>query len=267
MSGVKVYILTDLEGASYVVREEQTTPGSREYEEACLLLTRDVNAAIRGAVDGGSSEVIVNDLHGARGGFNLVPEELDENAKYITGGPRHCRMAGLDGSFNLAFMIGYHAMAGTRGAVLDHTMATRVIVNVYINDQRVGEIGIDASILGYFNIPVGLVTGCRKAVEEAKLLLGDIESVAVKEGFSRNFALCLPPVKSRRMIYEAAKRAKMGEFKPFKVKSPISIRVEYSHPNYADAWARVSGVERVDSRTIVARGEDLLETMKILGWY
>lgn len=271
MSGVKVYILTDLEGASYVVREEQTTPGSREYEEACLLLTRDVNAAIRGAVDGGSSEVIVNDLHGARGGFNLVPEELDENAKYITGGPRHCRMAGLDGSFNLAFMIGYHAMAGTRGAVLDHTMATRVIVNVYINDQRVGEIGIDASILGYFNIPVGLVTGCRKAVEEAKLLLGDIESVAVKEGFSRNFALCLPPVKSRRMIYEAAKRAveraKMGEFKPFKVKPPISVRVEYSHPNYADSWARVPGVERVDSRTIIARGEDLLEIMKILGWY
>jgi D-aminopeptidase len=138
---VKVYILTDLEGASYVVREEQTTPGSREYEEACLR------------------------------------------------------------------------------------------------------------------------------VEEAMLLLGDIESVVVKEGLGRNLALCPLLAKSRKMIYEAAKRAKMGEFKPFKVKPPISIRVEYSHPNYADAWARVSGVERVDSRTIVARGEDLLETMKILGWY
>jgi len=147
-------------------------------------------------------------------------------------------------------------------------MSTRVIVNVYMNDQQVGEIGIDASILGYFNVLVALVTGCKRAVEEARLLLGDIESVAVKEGFGRNLALCLPPARSRKMIYEAAKRAveraKMGGFKPFKVKPPITIRVEYSHPNYVDAWARVSGVERVDSRTIVTRGEDLLEIMKIL---
>jgi len=48
---------------------------------------------------------------------------------------------------------------------------------------------------------------------------------------------------------------------------PNGIRVEYYHPNYADAWARISGVERVDSRTIVVHGEDLLEVMKILGWY
>jgi D-amino peptidase len=102
-------------------------------------------------------------------------------------------------------MIGYHAMAGTQGAVLDHTMLIRVIINVYLNDRRVGEIRIDTSILGYFNVLIVLVTGCRKAVEEARLLLGDIESVAVKEGFGRNLALCLPPTKSRKMIYEAAK--------------------------------------------------------------
>ncbi|MEM3648478.1 MAG: M55 family metallopeptidase [Thermoproteota archaeon] len=51
---MKVYVLADMEGASYVVREQQTEPGSREYEEACLLLTRDVNAAVEGALEGGS---------------------------------------------------------------------------------------------------------------------------------------------------------------------------------------------------------------------
>ena len=137
---MKVYILSDMEGASYVVRRE--------------------------ALDGGATEIVVDDLHGARGGFNLVPEELHECAKYVTGGPRTCRMAGIDESFNIAFMIGYHAMAGTKGAVLDHTMATGIIVNAYINDLKVGEIGIDASIVGYFGVPAALITGCRRAVEE-----------------------------------------------------------------------------------------------------
>jgi D-amino peptidase len=266
---MKVYILTDLEGVGYVVREEQTSPAGREYEEACLLLTREVKAAVEGALEGGATEIVVNDLHGARNGFNLIPEELHENARYITGGPRTCRIAGIDRSFDLAFMIGYHAMAGTQRAVLDHTMSTRVIVDAYINGRRVGEIGIDASILGYFDVPVGLVSGCRMAVEEAKSLLGDIEGVVVKEGLSRNFAICLPPAKSRGLIREAAKKAvqRAGEFKPFKVNPPITVRVRYSHPNYADMQARIPGVEREDSRTIVVRGEDLLDVMRILGWY
>lgn len=266
---MKIYILTDMEGVSYIVRREQTVPNSKEYEEACLLLTRDVNAAIEGALEGGATEILVNDLHGARGGFNLVPEELHECAKYITGGPRTCRMAGIDRSFDIAFMIGYHAMAGTQEAVLDHTMATGVIVNAYINNLKVGEIGIDASIVGYFDVPVALITGCRKAVEEARALLGDIEWVAVKEGLSRNFAVCLPPSKSRKLIQEAARRAvkRSKEFKPFKVKSPVTIKVEYSHPNYADMQSRVPGVERVDSRTIIVRDEDLLNAMRKLGWY
>ncbi len=266
---MKVYVLTDMEGASYVVREQQTDPGNREYEEACLLLTRDVNAAIEGALEGGASAVLVNDLHGARNGFNLVPEELHEEAKYVTGGPRPCRMAGVDRNFSLAFMIGYHAMAGTKGAVLDHTMATRVIVNAYINEQRVGEIGIDASILGYFDVPVALVSGCRMAVEEAKALLGKVETVAVKEGLSRNFAVCLPPARSRRLIREAAKKAvqNAGGFKPFRVSLPVTVKVEYSHPNYADIQSRTPGVERLDPRTIIIRGDNLLDVMGRLGWY
>jgi len=266
---MKIYILTDLEGVSCVVREEQTTPGSREYDEACLLLTKDINAAVDGALEGGATEIVVNDLHGARAGFNLIPEELHRGAKYITGGPRPCRLAGLDKSFNLAFMVGYHAMAGTQNAVLEHTMSTRVIVNAYINDRRVGEIGIDASMVGYFGVPVALVTGCKRAVEEAKSLLGDIEGVIVKEGLSRNFAICLPPAETRDLIRKAAKRAvqRAADLKPFVVNLPVTVKIEYSHPNYADLQTRTPGVERVDARTVRCQGEDLLEVMRRVGWY
>lgn len=266
---MKVYVLTDIEGVSCVVREEQQSYGNREYDEACLLLTREVNAAIDGAIEGGATEILVNDGHGARSGFNLVPEELHEGAKYLMGGPRPCVLAGLDKSFNAAFLVGYHAMAGTQGAVLDHTMSTRVIVNAHINGIRVGEIGIEASTLGYFGVPVVLVTGCKKAVEEARSLLGNVEGVVAKVGVSRNVAICSSPKKVRKLIRSAAKRAlqRATDFKPFTVDSPVTVEVEYSHPNYADMKARTPGIERVDARTIRYSGDNLLDVMRRIGWY
>jgi len=266
---LKVYILTDLEGATGVVREEQTRPGTQEYLEACRLLTGDVNAAVEGALKGGADEVYVLDGHGARGGFNLVIEELHPAAKYIMGGPRPCAIPFLERGFSAAFLVGYHAMAGTAGAVLDHTMSTRVVYEVRVNGLKVGEIGIHALILGVFNIPVALVTGCKKAVEEAKSLLGDIEAVEVKEGLSRNSALLLPPRKTRPMIMEAAERAlkRLGDFKPFKMEPSYTVEITFTHPVYADEAEKKPLAERVDDRTVKFADEDLLKVFHAIGWY
>jgi D-amino peptidase len=264
----RIYVMTDLEGITYVTREEQTSGQGSEYEEACRLLTGDVNAAVEGAIKGGASEVVVNDLHGARGGFNLVPELLHEGARYITGGPRTTRHHGLDTGYDAAFMIGYHAMAGTENGVLEHTMATRILTNVHINGRKVGEIGIDATIIGHYGIPVVLASGCRRAIEEAKGIVGDIEEVITKEGISRNFAECLPPSRTVGMIKEAAGRAiaKKDAIKPLKFDSPIVVEVEFSHANYADYAVRAAGVERVDSRTVRSKGKDVLEAFRPFGW-
>jgi D-amino peptidase len=264
----KIYIMTDLEGVTYVMREDQTSGQGREYDEACRLLTCDVNAAVEGALKGGASEIVVNDLHGARGGFNFIPELLHEEARYLTGGPRPCRHHGLDAGYNAAFMVGYHAMVGTQGAVLEHTMSTRVITGVSINGKKVGEIGIDSAIVGFYGIPVVLVSGCRKAVEEAKELLGDIEGVVVKEGVSRNFAYCLPQSRTSKMIKEAAERAmgKLDLIRPLKFDPPILVEVEFSHANYADSACRSENLERVDSRTVRSKGSNVLDAFRPLGW-
>jgi len=265
---VKVYVMTDLEGATYVMREEQTSGQGVEYEEACRLLTGDVNAAVEGALKGGASEIVVNDLHGARGGFNLVPDLLHEGARYLAGGPRPSRHHALNVGFDASFMVGYHAMAGTQAGVLEHTMSTRVVMNVFINSRRVGEIGIDAAIVGYFGTPVILISGCKKAVEEARELIGDVEGVIVKEGVSRNFAECLPQSKTRRMIAEAAERAldRRGEIKPLTFDPPVTVEVEFSHANYADSACRTVSVERVNSRTVRSKGKDVMEAFKPFGW-
>ena len=265
---MKVYIITDLEGVAGVVLKEQTTPGTKAYEEARLLLTREVNAAVQGALEGGASEILVNDGHD--GGFNIVLEELHEEAKIVHGAPRPFSLAGLNETVDVVFLLGYHAMAGTENAVLDHTMSSTAIHNVYLNGKRIGEIGLMAALAGYFKVPVGLVTGCYKACQEAKELLGNIEVVVTKWGYGRSYAISLSPKKARKLIKEAAKkaieRAKKKEFKPFIVKPPIELKIEYNSSVYADAMTNKLWIERVDSRTIICRGDDLIKVLKSVGF-
>jgi len=60
---MKAYISADIEGIGCIVRSEQSSPGGREYAWARKMMTEEVNAAIRGAFDGGASEVVVSDSH------------------------------------------------------------------------------------------------------------------------------------------------------------------------------------------------------------
>jgi len=88
-------------------------------------MTAEVNSAIRGAFDGGATEVVVTDAHSI--GLNLISDEVDERARLILGTPRRLgMMEGVDLGFDAAFFIGYHAAAGTAQAVIAHSYRRRV---------------------------------------------------------------------------------------------------------------------------------------------
>src|SRR5690606_12665130 len=90
----RVYISVDMEGISGVNGDDQTSAGQPEYVRARRLMAEDANAAIRGAFDGGATEVLVNDAHG--GQRNLLPEDLDPRARLISHSfKRHGMMEGL----------------------------------------------------------------------------------------------------------------------------------------------------------------------------
>lgn len=275
---MKVYIIADLEGVSCIVSEVQTIPsvaesmglfwGRSDFDSARRILTQEVNAAVEGALRGGAAEIVVNDAHGGVvGPSNLILEELHEAAWYVIGKPRRNRLAGLDETVNAVFLIGYHAMSDSPGAVLEHTMSSRTIASVRLNGVEVGEIGIDASIAGELGIPVVLVTGDDKACSEAKSLLGDVETVVVKKGLGRCSALCLAPKKACRLITKAAEMAlrRLEEFKPLRFKSPVTLEIEFQRRVYAEARAKAGGL--LDGRTIVFRGKSVLDVMKKAGWW
>jgi len=263
---MRVYITTDLEGVAGVLLDRQVgvEGDSPEYQKARQLLTQEVNAAVEGALAGGATEVLVDDGHYQ--GFNFIFEELHPGARYVMGTARPDWLPGLTKGFDATFFIGCHAMAGTRGAVRDHTMSTTAWHNLWVNGKLMGEIGLWVCIAGYHGVPCALMSGCEKACEEAAALVPGIETVKTKKGLSRYSAILEPAEKVQAMIRERAQAAiaKAKTIQPYRLDSPVEIRVEYNVTGQADGVSIIPGRERIDARTVAYRGATILEAARLV---
>jgi len=250
---MKVFVAVDMEGIAGLV---QWDAADRDVERR--LMTEEVNAAARGAIAGGATEVCAGESHGNM--RNLLPELLDPRVGFLSGQPKPMNHAGgVDGSFDLALLVGYHSKAGTLHGVMAHTFNLSIF-SLSFNGTEVGEIGTDAALCGHHGVPVGLVAGDRAACEEARALLGNVETVAVKEGVSRSAARCVPVSRARAQIEEAAGRAvrRVSELQPFTFAGPVTVEVVFVDPSLADALEPLDFVTRADGRTIRFVAEDYL---------
>ena len=252
---MRVLIAADMEGISGVVHWDHVKPGHFEYARFREIMTEEVNAAIDGALDGGATTVVVTDGHSD--GRNILIEKLHAPARLNSGSPAPLSMVEGVQNADRVFFIGYHARAGTPEAILCHTW-TDQIQGVWLNDQEVGEIGLNAAVCGSFGSCVALISGDRAAVQEAIDLLGPIESVVVKTAGGRMSAECLPVEETRTAIRHAAAHAMVRQIPPFVVHPPIHLRVELTRPDQIDRALRVPGSKRIDGVTIGWAGDDMV---------
>src|SRR5690625_5012441 len=155
---MRVFISVDIEGVAGVTHRDQTGKDGPDYEQARVLMTNEANAAIKGAVQAGADEIVVNDSHGSM--RNICIEMLSEEARLISGSPKRlAMMEGITQDFDAAIFIGYHAKSGSQG-ILNHTYSGKAIGQVKVNDVEYGEFGLNALIAGEYNVPVVFVSGC-----------------------------------------------------------------------------------------------------------
>jgi D-amino peptidase len=254
---MKVFVAVDMEGVAGLVQWDNAQTALQRR-----LMTEEVNAAARGAFAGGATEVFAGESHGNM--RNLLPELLDERVGFLSGQPKPMNhMGGVDTSFALAIFVGYHARAGTLHGVMSHTFAGSIF-SLSFNDIEVGEIGVDAALCGFHGVPVGLVAGDRAACEEARSLLGEVKTVAVKEGVSRSAARCLPVARARAMIEKAATEAveHAADFKPFVIEAPVTVQLVFTDPSYVDGLEQLDFVTRMDGRTLCMEAPDFLQAFE-----
>lgn len=225
---VRVYIVTDLEGASGVYKFAQTRePGNPLGEKAKEYLMGDIAAVVRGLRAGGATEILVLDGHGTQA---FVPDLMEPGAKYVTGTPRPGSLWGLDESYAALVQLGAHAMMGVPEGVLCHTQSSRSENRYWYNGVESGELAQCAAVAGHYGVPTIMVTGDEATCREAEHFFGvPCVMVAVKRGIAREAAVLVPFEETRKALYEGAQRALAirSQCKPYRLTLPIQAKKEY----------------------------------------
>jgi D-amino peptidase len=259
---VRVFIMSDMEGVAGVTKWAETTGGDPLHADRSRLYTEEINAAVRGAFDGGATEVVVMDCHGAGGGWtfnSLIPDLLDPRCDFVVQSEWTEYTEFLEQGCDAALFVGMHAMAGTPDGVMNHTVSGTGWRSLSFNGRLVGEAAINAALCGTWGCPVLMVTGDQAACREATALLGDgLTTVAVKQGLGRFSARHIAPVRARELIQTGAAAAlsDLGAVAPYSPGSPCEIRIELATSDEVERYRHHAVVEIADGRTLVSRADD-----------
>ncbi|WP_284138954.1 MULTISPECIES: M55 family metallopeptidase [unclassified Virgibacillus] len=261
---MKLYLSVDMEGITGLPDHTFVLAEKHNYNRARKIMTDETNYVIEAAMQSGCSEIVVNDSHSKMN--NLLIDALHPEALLITGeGKPLSMMQGLDASYDGALFIGYHARAGQFG-VMSHSMI-HAVRNFYINDQPVGELGLNAYVAGYFEVPILMVAGDDQAVKEAEELIPNVTTATVKETISRSAVKSLTPQKagellSKRVQHALDRRNKVDPLAP--PEKPV-IKIEFN--NYGQAeWASLMPGTILEAGTTIVRFEakDILEAYQAM---
>ncbi|MFK7928305.1 MAG: M55 family metallopeptidase [Myxococcota bacterium] len=232
---MRIFICADMEGITGVVHREQLMPEGKQYAEARGWMTADINAAIEGALrEAPEATFLVNDGHAVM--RNVLLDSLHDRAELIVGPATWqnkplCQTTGIDSSFDLLFLVGHHTRSGTPGGLLSHTWSGQVVANFWIQGQIVGEVAINSATAGAFNVPVGLVTGTDRLMEEAKATLPTgVVGVQTKVTLGPTAAICKTPRVTHAMIAdgaaEAVRRLRAGQLSALTYDGPVHMEIE-----------------------------------------
>lgn len=264
--GLKVFISVDMEGVAGVVHWEDVSRDGKDYNYFRMIMTKETNAAIEGAVAAGAKEILVRDSHGSA--RNIMPEELDKRALLLRdwSGSEKSMMEGIDETFDAVIFIGYHAKAGTANAILEHTMSGR-IADMSVNGVSLPEAGINALIAGFYDVPVVFLSGDKAICEQAKELFGEIETVAVKKGIG-DASLGMHPEVAREKIRQGVKKAleNLAEYQPYKLNPPYSLVTTYKNNSLVFTGTLYPGVERTGDWELTCKSDDLRSVFMAISW-
>ena len=184
----KVLIALDLEGVNNVVGTPYSglVKGCEQWEIARRQAALEVNSAAEALFDAGVGTVALWDNHG--GGGNMDPTDLDARIKLIDCDNSRPRMYFAD-DYDAVFYFGYHAMEGTLGGVLAHTMNSSCNQFYKLNGKYIGEVDMDAYIAASHGKPSCLFVGGDIACRQAKRAVPGIVTVVTKQELSRNEAI------------------------------------------------------------------------------
>ena len=260
---MNVLIMADLEGISGVYTREQVLPSLPRFNEGRKFLTRDINVCAEALKAEGVDKVYVRDCHG--GSYALLWDEVGEAVDCVISGAVGDERFPLVDEYDAVILLGYHGMAGTAKALLEHTFSSISVQNYHLNGERVGEISIDAAILAEHGKPVIMVSGDTNACLEAKHFLPWVATAEVKRSLHCMGAALLPPAKAKECMFAAVKEAieiyKNGKYELYQVPHPVTLRVELTERNQIPYASQRPYMKIIDGRTFEVEADTVEDAL------
>lgn len=247
---MKIYIFADMEGISGVCGSQFVLTDGNRYGMGQKYMTQDVNTCAAACFAAGATQVIVRDGHG--GGNNIIWDEMLSGVQLIQGATPRKRFYGLEGCDGM-ILLGYHAMAGTPQAHLEHTFSSSTIQNMWFNGKKIGEFGIDTIIAGEYDVPVIMTSGCDKLCCEAKEFLPSVVTCQVKTSTSQQGAMLLAMRDAQALIREKTTEAisllQAGKMPTVKVSS-VALCTEYTERNEPQFGLSEARIKKITAPTL-----------------
>ena len=230
---MKVYINTDIEGVAgwvFYATMNDSLFNYHHVQRMNMLLTNEVNAAVKACFESGADEVYVNDNHGYA--YSIIFEKLDPRCRIIHGrnGYFPSWLPMLDETFDAAIGIGMHAMAGTPEAVCPHSCWHLTLCSG--KKMALSECTMFAALAGERGVPLVAVSGDDKIAAEVNSKIPGCETAIVKESFGAQNACSLVPSMACKLIAEKVKAGlqKRKRIRPFKLQGPYKLNVSDRDP-------------------------------------
>jgi D-amino peptidase len=257
---VKLFIAIDLEGISGVVAEADADREGAAAQRARAHMRADLDAVLDGCAAAGADQVVDCDAHDD--GRNLDPSGLPGFVSLVSGSPSPASMLeGLAPDCDGALLVGYHAMAGTLGAVLEHTWNYKTF-SVRVGDVEVGEFGLAALLAGEMGVPTLYVSGDDKIASEARALVPGITVTVVKTGVRREVAAFPAPEAARARMTRDVEAALRAERPAPLAWSGEPLRLTFTRATFCDLAETCPGVVRLDGRTLEMGGETFADVYR-----
>ncbi len=262
-AGPKVLLIYDMEGITDAVQPTDVSYGSPTYEATRESLVEDVNAAIRGLLAAGASEVVLTDAHGSG---NPDPDyilgRMPDGARFdLRDEPYDAYIDTMDDSFDAVVAIAMHSKAGG-GGFLAHTYYghTRWVMAGYDMNESM----LVAASAARFDIPLILVTGDDVLRNEIEAFSPETEYVVVKTAISVSEAKARPRAQVSAEIEAAAERGlrnlrNIPAWKPREMRGGFENLYGYTDPMHAASAVNFPGARAVDNKTIALTTSNFME--------
>ncbi len=263
---MRAFISIDLEGMPFVVSREHLFVKGALYSEARKIATKITLITAEELHKMGFDEIVVADSHGPM--VNLLVDELPEYVELVRGFPRPLSMVAFAKGSDAALFLGYHAKAGTGHATFDHTYSGASVDYLRINGIEVSEFLLNSYLLGHYGIPVILLGGDARLIEEdARKFAPWAVTVPFKNAISR-YAAKSPSMKKlevelRKAVDEAVKRFEEGAVEPLKTAEPVNVELRFLGSEMADAAELLPQIERIDGKTVRFEAQNIEEAYRV----